>query len=293
VPPEAIRWGIFGCASALALPLIMSGIGFITAAIYTNDKAFGFVGALMVAVATAALIAAWTTGKRMARVVEIRRQHPNEPWKWRDDWASGVIRENTSGTTGLWIFSIFWIAVCSPVLFFMGGEVRRGNLLRGNVPLLIAILFPLVGLALMGVAAYMTLRQRKYGRSVCRLSRMPAEPGQAIRGEIQARLAELPAEGFKLRLASIRRITTSSGKSSTTREETLWSEERIVAAAAVGRSPEGMRLPFSFNVPATAEPTDIRNTRDQVVWRLEVEADVPGIDYDAKFELPVFARDGQ
>jgi hypothetical protein len=34
--------------------------------------------------------------------------------------------------------------------------------------------------------------------------------------------------------------------------------------------------------------SDSSNPRDQIVWRLRVAAEVPGIDYDAAFDVPVF-----
>ena len=47
-------------------------------------------------------------------------------------------------------------------------------------------------------------------------------------------------------------------------------------------------VPVRFPIPPDALPCDDRNSRDTVLWRLEVAADVPGLDYASAFEVPVF-----
>src|SRR6185436_45729 len=54
-------------------------------------------------------------------------------------------------------------------------------------------------------------------------------------------------------------------------------------------SPDGMRVPFSFEIPAEAPSSDLSAPADKVLWQLAVSAELPGIDYKATFELPVFA----
>ena len=47
-------------------------------------------------------------------------------------------------------------------------------------------------------------------------------------------------------------------------------------------------LPVRFPIPPDALPCDDHNSRDTVLWRLEVSAEVPGVDYASAFEVPVF-----
>jgi hypothetical protein len=43
-----------------------------------------------------------------------------------------------------------------------------------------------------------------------------------------------------------------------------------------------------FQIPSDCEPSDERNPNDRTLWRLTASAKVPGIDYSATFEVPVF-----
>ena len=56
-------------------------------------------------------------------------------------------------------------------------------------------------------------------------------------------------------------------------------------------------LVLAFGLPLIAQSPDpdckpagrsFASIRDQILWRLEAAAEIPGIDYSASFELPVF-----
>ncbi len=50
----------------------------------------------------------------------------------------------------------------------------------------------------------------------------------------------------------------------------------------------GGGVPVAFVIPSDAVSSDPRQSADRVLWRLDVSADVPGVDYAAAFEVPVF-----
>jgi hypothetical protein len=47
-------------------------------------------------------------------------------------------------------------------------------------------------------------------------------------------------------------------------------------------------VPVHFRLPSDIHPTDGTNYSDRIEWRLELAAAVPGVDYSATFEVPVF-----
>ncbi len=222
----------------------------------------------------------------MRRATERRKlvqQHPAEPWMWRQDWADRAVRnKNSVSPAFLWMFAILWNLMTLPFIFFFRGQPER------RLELLFVALFPLAGAILIVSAVYLSLRQRKYGVSLCRIHRLPISIGGVFQGEVEARVREVPPSGFQVRLTNVRRIVSGSGKHRSVRERILWQNEQIFGSGASMPTAEGMRIPVQLAIPADAEPTDDSNSRDSILWRLQVEADVPGIDYTGSFELPVY-----
>ncbi len=58
------------------------------------------------------------------------------------------------------------------------------------------------------------------------------------------------------------------------------------------RSPVGTRVPFDFFTPPDAPTTDMRDINRRIFWRLSIYAEVPGVDLNTSFLLPVFAVAG-
>jgi hypothetical protein len=50
----------------------------------------------------------------------------------------------------------------------------------------------------------------------------------------------------------------------------------------------GTAIPVDFRIPRDVQATDNSNLSNQIIWRLEGMADVPGLDYHDVFEVPVF-----
>jgi hypothetical protein len=44
----------------------------------------------------------------------------------------------------------------------------------------------------------------------------------------------------------------------------------------------------AFRLPADAQPCDDTDSYNRVLWRLQLSASVPGVDYESQFEVPVF-----
>ncbi|HEX6086493.1 MAG TPA: hypothetical protein VF266_18335, partial [Thermoanaerobaculia bacterium] len=212
----------------------------------------------------------------------LRAQHPDEPWLWRRDWAERAVRESPEfGGWCLWAFTVIWNLFSFPLWFVVRWQWPM------EAPMIMAAAFPLAGAGLFLLAIYQTLRRVKYGTSLCRLERSPIALGSTLRGELEVRLHETPPAGFALRLACVRRTVTGAGKNRSTHERILWQDEQTVTHGVMP-SPHGVRVPFRFDVPFDCEPCDSTNPNDTVLWRLHATAEVPGIDYESAFELPVF-----
>jgi len=177
----------------------------------------------------------------------------------------------------LWFFTVIWNLISIPALTALTPKLVK------QAPLItFAYFFPVIGAALVVWALYLTFRRAKYGVSICHVDRVPIVPGRTFHGEIETRVRATPLNGFVVRLTAARR--TSRGRN--THEDVLWREEQTVALATP--SYEGVRVPFSFDIPADTPGMNDVNEDGAVLWRLDVSAEVPGVDYAAAFDMPVF-----
>jgi hypothetical protein len=214
----------------------------------------------------------------------LKAEHPDQPWMWREDWAKSAIRDSSKATTiGLWVFTLIWNAIAFPVTW-----VARPQLSGENPLALIVWFFPVVGIILLISAIYQTLRSAKFGTSICHLDRVPIAPGRMFRGDIELKTDVPPADGYRMRVLLINAVTNRTGRKRSTTERLIWDTEIVVESTAAMRSPMGTRVPFQFATPPDSHPTDDQDFYNRYLWRLSASAELPGVDYAAQFDLPVF-----
>ncbi len=274
-----------GCAVLFLLPFAAVGVGTAVGAVralgahdwgqagFLSIFALAFGGVGIGGIVTA------LRGRRSAETALAREaQHPEAPWLWREDWAARRITDaSVMEMRFAWAFAILWNLISIP-----GAVVGvRAALREGNRAGLIALLFPAVGMGLLVWAIRATIRRRRYGTSVLELGTLPAVVGHALEGTLRTPAGLRPPEGFRVMLSCIRRVTSGSGRNRSTSEKLLWQEEHRTGATGAG-------IPVAFAIPADAAPSDPGRGDDRTLWRLEVSAEVPGVDYAAGFEVPVF-----
>jgi len=285
----------FGLLVLFALPF--AGVGVVTAVLaagklFAGDwKAAGFMGvfALVFGGAGAGVLAAGIAGRRAAeqRAVAAAR-HPAEPWLWRADWAQGAIEDTErKGRYSLWAFAALWNVIAWPTAVL----VVRAALGQGNRLALLGLLFPVVGVGLVVAAVRATWRERKFGTSVFDLATRPGVVGHGLAGTVRTATTVLPTEGFAVSLSCVNARTKGTGNSRSTTETIRWQDEaRVQGQRTSGGPGQGIvtTLPIRFRIPDDVAPTDDADPSDRIIWRLRVSAAVPGIDYAATFEVPVF-----
>jgi hypothetical protein len=224
-------------------------------------------------------IATVLAGRRRVEEAFAREaRYPDAPWLWREDWASRRITDaSRTEMWSAWVFTALWNLVSIPSAVL----AVRAALNEGNHAALIALLFPVVGAGLLVWAVRATLRYRRFGVSRLDLATLPAVVGHVLEGTLRTPDGLRPAEGFRVVLSCIRRVTTGSRDNRSTSENVLWEEEQRASGT-------GVAIPVTFAIPADAAPSDPGRAADRTLWRLSVTADVPGVDYAATFEVPVF-----
>ena len=204
-----------------------------------------------------------------------------EPWNQRPDWAAGRVVSSTKKTMLFaWFFVAIWNLISVPAAW---GVVSTHAIHKGNEMAAIVLIFPLAGLGLLIWALRMTLRWMRFGESVFEMACIPGMIGGALEGTVRLRNPIRPEGPVLIRLNCLSRITTSNGSNgSSTRENILWQHETTVNMDASDA------IPVAFLIPGDASETTVIGSGNGILWRLEVNARVPGVDYAAQFEVPVF-----
>lgn len=211
--------------------------------------------------------------------------NPTEPWRWKPEWAEGRIASSGKARFVLpAIMAILWNLISTPLLFVLPKEIIE----KENYLALIGFLFPLGGFGLLVWAGRAFIRWKKFGDSVFEMSTFPGVIGGRLAGRVLTSIDLDPSAGFLVTLNNINRVTTGSGDNRSTSERILWQDERHLLEESAQYDPSRSEIPVEFQIPFDASPTEERSDDDQVLWRLQVEAEVPGVDFDAQFEIPVF-----
>jgi hypothetical protein len=211
-------------------------------------------------------------------------ENPASPWMWRSDWAEGRCNSKTRSTmVSAWTIALLWNGISFPIFHFVPAETYRRNPMT-----LLVLLFPVIGIALLIWAIRETLAWFEFGKTYFQMTDVPIAVGREFRGAIQARFPTRPDHGIRLKLSCVNVVVSRSSRNETTRESILWRDEHIVPPEGIFASPMGTTIPVSFDIPVDARPTDSSDPHSAIVWLLQAEADVPGVDYKDIFEIPVF-----
>ena len=231
------------------------------------------------------MYAAFAGRKRYSSEKRLQAEHPAEPWLWRADWAEG--RVDSKARTNLiaaWVFAIFWNLISAPIAIQATSAPGK----QSSPVVYIVLLFPAIGVYLLIRAIRLTIAFSEFGRTYFEMASVPGVIGRELKGAIQARFPHSPEHGVHLRLSSVHRVTTGSGKESSTTETILWRDEADLASGQLCAGPIGTTIPVAFRIPLDVRATEKIDSRDEYVWLLEALADVPGVNYHDIFEVPVF-----
>ena len=238
------------------------------------------VGLVTVLLAGMAIFAAKVNRQR-ADVAARIAQSPGRPWLHFAEWDQGRIQEAPAKQAAVAIgaFALMWNAVVVGVAILARG---RDDLRSDTTVLVFLAIFGLVGLGLIAGTVYMAMAGRKFSPTVFEMSGVPGVLGGWLRGTIQMPPQVPEGTEARVRLVCHRRSTGSSRFS-----YDVWEEE--ASARTSSSMPVAFRIPF--NLPQSDLPDMPSTGTMRVSWLLSVSASLPGVDYSAVFNVPVFATE--
>ena len=218
----------------------------------------------------------WSARNAQARD-RLRAANPDQPWLWREDWASGRIPASI-GTRAMVLCgcAVLCFAASAPVVYAIPQELAKHNNL-----ILLVLLFPLAGIALLGQAARAAARWRVVRGSVFEMDSIPGQIGGTLAGKITLPAELRPTGSFTLGLRCVNRVTSNNGNNSSTWEHVLWNDEQTVSS-------DGAAVPVAFYIAPDTPAADYTNSNNEIIWRLSASAPAAAGKFDAQFEVPVF-----
>lgn len=248
---------------------------------YIVGGVFTLIGSAIMAGGVYTLVA----GKKSSELAE---QYPDAPWMTQKDWAEGRIVDSNKGAFFFLLgIAIFWNAISWTAtigVFSEGSDAEEAA--KWVVPL-----FPLVGLGLAWAAVYQLLRWRKFGSSTFEMAVVPGVIGGSLGGVVLTKVNVAPEKGFLVSLRNEKLVTTGSGKNRSTHTTVIWESEQWVKEDAWADDPSQSAIPVLFNIPYNTQPPGRVDNRTEYRWELKVKADMPGVDYESSFRVPVFKTD--
>ena len=228
------------------------------------------------------IFGAWIGARRTRAAAALSGQHPDEPWKWRPDWASGVIPAERSSARVAAFFAVLWNLIAWPVCLL----ALPAGLAEGKKVALVVLVFPVIGIFLALYALRELARLRRFGAAQLRLATVPGVLGGKLAGVVELPVKIRPQSGFHLRVTCSRTTTTGSGKHRHSEEILLWENEQVLATDPL-HDPNRTALPVLFALPLDQPPSG-SGEGSPATWRLAVTAKNAGVDLSVRFELPVF-----
>jgi hypothetical protein len=251
-----------------------------------KQKAIGLLSGFIASGGFIALIFGINAKKMALKTPALKSSDNEKPWLKRADWVAGRLK-STSSSQGaaffLWVFTIFWNLISAAVIIV----VVLPQLHQGNQAALFALIFPVIGAAMLVFAAKTTLAWRRYKKSYFEIAAMPGALGGTLEGMIRVNAKLQPEHGLHLRLSCVRRTTIHAGKNRGVTEKILWQDEKWLRADLPQTDLNATGIPVYFKLP-DGQPESTPAGGDGIHWKLEASAKVSGPNFNVSFEVPVF-----
>lgn len=255
---------------------------------------FAGAGAAFVLGSLFGVVGAFRRRAQRADRERLREKHADAPWNVRPAWRDGRIEtaEQDSTYGSLFFFALLWNAFSWPFAYFV---FFKG---AGEGDAWIVLLFPAIGVGMLLFVAYQFVRRRKFGNTVLELETLPGILGERLTGRVKTGVKAEAAseEGFHVALSCYRRRVRYRRDSDGDRHkevdlDLLWRDEKRLRGRpyTAGDGAQKLEVPVSFALPQGEAPSTPFKRENRILWRLDLDADLPGIDYGVELEVPVFA----
>jgi hypothetical protein len=208
----------------------------------------------------------------------------DQPWLINDQWQTPMVRSGSKAAMYFMLgFAALWNLISAPLPFLVYSEITG----KQNYAALFGLLFPVIGIALLFWAVQKTREWKRFGPAPVKLDPFPGAIGGHVGGTIDIRLPFDPNARHEFSLTSLYSYMSGSGKNRSRSESAKWQDSQVVRGEPGSK---GTRLTFRFDVPAgLTESNAAKKSDSYYLWRLNLSAELEGVDIDRDYEIPVYA----
>jgi hypothetical protein len=208
------------------------------------------------------------------------KQNHQTDWQDIGDWKGGRVRSGAKAL--IWVSLLFGIAftgISLPGVLAIPEEISEGN-----YAVLVVLLFPVVGMGALALFVHSLIAWYKFGKTVVILDPAPGSIGGDFGGYTETRIRWHPELRMNITLDCQHLRTTGSGKNRSTKTSVIWQRQGL---ATVSPGTAGTRCEFRFDIPDDLPQSEPASS-DYHRWLLQLESDLPGVDFKRSFVVPVF-----
>ena len=207
-----------------------------------------------------------------------------EPWLMRSEWQSSRLRgKGVGGMVFEGLFGLGWLVTCGFILWDDWPQISANPTVGDSL----LFLFPLVGFFIFGIFLKKYWEYRRFGKAILCMDPFPGSIGGQVGGVVELPEGFSSDTVFNVRLNNVYSFVTFNGKSRRRHERVLWSKG---CTADVSENAGATILRFLFDVPEDKDiqPAQAVRATNYYKWDLYVTADIPGIDLNRRFDIPVY-----
>ncbi len=281
-----------GLTTAVAVPLLASGVFLEVIAV---QKAFDdqglsvltymLLGMSLCAIAVSLPFLAVRASQSGSRLDDLREQHPDEPWLWREDWKKQLLRCGSEFPFGpLFVAALWNVATIGLGLLLFEDWLAESDPVKWAV-----LILPLVGIGLVIYAIRTFLLWYRFGETRFVLGNLPVPAGGLVEGIAYTSipLENNPERGFKVSLSCVNEKVRLDRMARTKRSYLLWRDEQRFKGVNSLDDESQVVIPLYFRLPEDCSETSLQSN-DRVTWMLKIEGETPRGAYVSRFTLPVF-----
>jgi hypothetical protein len=223
---------------------------------------------------------AWQ-GWRGAQRARLAALHPRQPWRWDHPWDPGGALDDAGARARRALLRAALLAAF--LLPFNALMATRGQ----DFPLASVAVVDLAPLALLAHGGWLLARRRRHGTSRLRFHRFPYFLGEPLELALHLGQRAPLVRALEVSLACVeRRAEEAMGESG---PETRWAEVELWRATQALRGARQLDLRFELPSDGRDLGTDLVSGAERR-WTLRVRGRAPGMGYDARFLVPIYAR---